>query len=112
MPAPPSTSHVSLPSQNGAMEFIIWSRSRSVSANGNNMPIPRSKPSRITYIATAWAIDLLGADFLAPTSSVLTSIDDAAGCRFDLKIVFDDGTTQTRRNVNVCGVEKYGISFR
>src|SRR6266853_2068030 len=53
MPAPPSTSQVSLPSQNGATEFIIWSRSRSVSANGNKMPIPRSKPSRITYIATA-----------------------------------------------------------
>ena len=53
MPAPPSTSHVSLPSQNGATEFIIWSRSCSVSANGNNMPIPRSKPSKITYIATA-----------------------------------------------------------
>src|ERR1700704_7211941 len=53
MPAPPSTSQVSLPSQNGATEFIIWSRSRSVSANGNKMPIPRSKPSRITYMATA-----------------------------------------------------------
>jgi hypothetical protein len=25
-PAPPSTSHVSLPSQIGATEFIIWSR--------------------------------------------------------------------------------------
>ena len=29
-PPPPSTSHVSLPSQNGATEFIIWSRSRLV----------------------------------------------------------------------------------
>jgi hypothetical protein len=62
--------------------------------------------------AQLWAIDLLGADFLAPASSVLTSIDDAVGCRFDFKIVFDDGTTQIRRNVNVCGVEKYAISFR
>src|SRR5438309_1796145 len=53
MPAPPSTSHVSFPSQNGATEFIIWSRSCSLSANGNKMPIPRSNPSRITYIATA-----------------------------------------------------------
>src|ERR1700716_2297650 len=52
MPAPPSTSQVSLPSQNGATEFIIRSCSCSVCANGNN-PIPRSKPSRITYIATA-----------------------------------------------------------
>jgi hypothetical protein len=52
-PAPPSTSQVSLPSQNGATEFIIWSRARSLSANGNRIPMPRSNPSRITYIATA-----------------------------------------------------------
>ena len=62
--------------------------------------------------AQLWDIDLLGTDFLAPASSVWTSIDDAAGCRFDFKTVFDDGTTQIRRNVNVCGVEKYAISFR
>ena len=62
--------------------------------------------------AQLWDIDLLGTDFLAPASSVWTSIDDAAGCRFDFKIVFDDGITQIRRNVNVCGVEKYAISFR
>jgi hypothetical protein len=62
--------------------------------------------------AQLWDIDLLGADFLAPASSALTSIDGAVGCRFDFKIVFDDGTTQIRRNVNVCGVEKYAISFR
>ena len=62
--------------------------------------------------AQLWDIDLLGADFLVPATSVSTSIDDAAGCRFDFKIVFDDGITQIRRNVNVCGVEKYAISFR
>jgi hypothetical protein len=62
--------------------------------------------------AQLWNIDLLGAEFLAPVSSVWTSINDAAGCRFDIKIVFDDGTAQIRRNVNVCGLEKYAISFR
>jgi hypothetical protein len=62
--------------------------------------------------AQLWDIDLLGTDFLAPASSVWTSIDCAVGCRFDFKIVFDDGITQIRRNVNVCGVEKYAISFR
>jgi hypothetical protein len=64
--------------------------------------------------AQLWDIDLLGTDFLAPASSVLTSIDNAAGagCRLDFKIVFDDGTTQIRRNVNVCGLERYAISFR
>ena len=62
--------------------------------------------------AQLWDIDLLGTDFLAPVSSVWTSIDDAAGCRFDFKIVFDDGITEIRRNVNVSGVEKYAISFR
>ena len=62
--------------------------------------------------AQLWGIDLLGAEFLAPASSVSVNIDDTAGCRFDFKTVFDDGTTQIRRNVNVCGVDKYAISFR
>ena len=62
--------------------------------------------------AQLWDIDLLDTEFLTPASSVWTSIDDATGCRFDFKTVFDDGTTQIRRNVNVCGLEKYAISFR
>src|ERR1700731_4910386 len=54
----------------------------------------------ISHVGThLWDIDLLGTDFLAAASSVLTSIDDALGCRLDFKIVFDDGTTQIRRHV-------------
>jgi hypothetical protein len=59
-----------------------------------------------------WGIDILGDDYLAPASSVLVNIDDGAGCRFDFKTVFDDGTTQIRQNVDVCAVEKYTISYR
>ncbi|SRR6266436_886049 len=62
--------------------------------------------------AGLWTIDLLGADMLAPASSVSVNIDDGAGCRFDFKTVFDDGATQIRRNVNVCGLERYAISYR
>ena len=62
--------------------------------------------------AQIWDVDLLGADLLAPASSVLVDIDDGAGCRFDVKTVFDDGSTQIRRNVNVCDVERYAISYR
>ena len=60
--------------------------------------------------AQLWDVDLLGADLLAPASSVLVDIDDGAGCRFDVKTVFDDGSTQIHRNVNVCKVERYAIS--
>jgi hypothetical protein len=59
-----------------------------------------------------WNIDLLGDDYLAPASSVLVKIDDEAGCRFDVKAVFDDGTTQIRRDVDICAVERYAISYR
>jgi serine protease Do len=59
-----------------------------------------------------WNVDLLGRDLLAPAGSVMVNIDEEAGCRFDLKTVFDDGTTQIRRNVNVCDVERYAISYR
>jgi hypothetical protein len=68
------------------------------------------------YISDArserWNIDLLGDDYLAPASSVLVNINDRMGCRFDFKTVFDDGTTQIRRDVDVCAVERYAISFR
>ena len=78
--------------------------------NNTRMTIVEIYISRVG--AQLWDIDLLDADFLAPASSVWTSIDDTAGCRFDFKTVFDDGTTQIRRNVNVCRVEKFAISCR
>ena len=78
--------------------------------NNTRMTIVEIYISRVG--AQLWDIDLLGTEFLAPASSVWTSIDDAAGCRFDFKTVFDDGTTQIRRSVNVCGVGKYAIYFR
>src|SRR5215470_15137594 len=59
-----------------------------------------------------WNIDLLGTDFLVPAGSVLVNIDDRAGCRFDVKTVFDDGTTLVRRDVNICAIERYAISYR
>ena len=44
--------------------------------------------------AGRWEQDLLGDGILPPASSALISIDGGMGyCRFDLKAVFDDGTT-------------------
>ena len=48
-------SQVSLPSQIGATENIIRSRQFSLPAALKRMPTPRSKPSAITYMATATA---------------------------------------------------------
>ena len=62
--------------------------------------------------AEFWNIDLLGGDVLAPASSVQVNIDDRAGCRFDVRTVFDDGTTQVRRDVDICTIERYAISYR
>ena len=59
-----------------------------------------------------WNIDLLGDDYLAPATSVLVNSDDRTGCRFEFKTVFDDGTTQIRRDVDVCMVERYAITYR
>src|SRR6516225_8141810 len=44
--------------------------------------------------AELWNIDLLSDDILPPSGSVLVNMDDRTGCRFDMKTVFDDGTTQ------------------
>jgi hypothetical protein len=59
-----------------------------------------------------WNQDLLGTEILAPASSALVSIGDGSGCRFDFMTVFDDGTTLVRRDINVCEVQKYAISYR
>lgn len=67
----------------------------------------------VSHVGTElWNIDLLADNFLAPASSVLVNIDDRAGCRFDLKTVFDDGTTRIRRDVNLCKAERVAISYR
>jgi hypothetical protein len=59
-----------------------------------------------------WNVDLLADGFLVPANSVLVNIEDRMGCRFDIKTVFDDGTIQIRRNINVCGIERFAISYR
>jgi len=78
--------------------------------NNTRMVIAEIYVSRVS--AQLWDVDLLGSDLLAPTSSTLVKIDDGGGCRFDLKAVFDDGTTQILRNVNICARERYAISYR
>ena len=59
-----------------------------------------------------WHEDLLGSEILIPAGSAVVSVDDASGCWFDFKTVFDDGTTLVRRDINVCVVQKYAISYR
>lgn len=60
-----------------------------------------------------WQEDILGRDFLLPGDSLLVDVDDRSGrCRLDFKAVFDDGASLIRRDVNVCGIESYAISYR
>jgi hypothetical protein len=60
-----------------------------------------------------WQNDLLGNEILWPANSVLVNVDDRTGyCRFDLKIVYDDGTGLIRHDVNICRMEGYAISYR
>jgi len=78
--------------------------------NNTRMTIVEIYTSHVA--AEFWNTDLLGENFLAPASAVLVNIDDRAGCRFDVKIVFNDGSTQIRRDVDICAVERYAISYR
>ena len=78
--------------------------------NNTRMPIIEIYISPVR--SDRWNIDLLGSDYLEPASSVSVNIDDRMGCRLDFKAVFDDGTTQIRRDVDVCAVERYAISYR
>ena len=62
--------------------------------------------------AERWNIELLSDAFLAPARSVRVNVDELTGCLFDIKTVFDDGTTQLRRGLNICQMERYTISYR
>jgi hypothetical protein len=60
-----------------------------------------------------WQNDLLGDGILLPANSALVNVDDRTGyCRFDLKIIYDDGTGIIRHDVNICRMEGYAISYR
>jgi hypothetical protein len=60
-----------------------------------------------------WQEDLLGDQLLLPANSVLVDFDDRTGhCRFDLKVIYDDGTDVLRRNVNICQMEGFALSDR
>lgn len=59
-----------------------------------------------------WGQDLLGDAILPAAGSARVSFDYGTGsCRFDLKVVFDDGSISVRRDVNICLVERYAISY-
>ena len=59
-----------------------------------------------------WKQDLLGEDFLRPGDSLGVKIEDGTNyCRYDLKVVLDDGTSRIDRDLNVCSADAYAISF-
>ena len=78
--------------------------------NNTRMPIVEVYISPVR--SELWNIDLLSDGYLSPANSVLVNIDDGTGCRIDFKTVFDDGTTQIRRNVDICAVERFAVSYR
>jgi hypothetical protein len=69
---------------------------------------------QIAQVGTGrWERDLLGADILLPAQSVLVDIDHGNGyCRFDIKTVFDDGSSSIRRDIDICAVERFAVSYR
>jgi len=60
-----------------------------------------------------WERDILSDNILAPAQSLVVEIENEKGhCRFDFKTVFDDGTTVIRRNIDVCALERFAVSYR
>ena len=58
-----------------------------------------------------WKEDLLGRRGLLPNHFVQLDLDDTAGaCRFDLKVVFNDGTSVVYRNVDICKLRTYAVT--
>ena len=69
---------------------------------------------QIAQVGTGrWGRDLLGEDILRPAQSILVDIDAGKGyCRFDIKTIFDDGTSSIQRDIDVCAVERFAVSYR
>ena len=68
--------------------------------NNSRMAIVEIYPAEVG--TGRWQQDVLGDQTLLPAHSALVGFHDGTGCRFDLKIVYDDGTEILRRNVNIC----------
>lgn len=78
--------------------------------------IVNESPREIHYLfasnidRTTWGRDKLGAGVLRSGEFTWVLIDDGDGyCRYDLKVVFDDGGEATFWDVNVCEVEQISI---
>ena len=69
---------------------------------------------QIAQVGTGrWERDLLGDEILLPAQSVLVDIDHEKGyCRFDIKTVFDDGSSSIRRDIDICALERFAVSYR
>jgi len=74
--------------------------------------IDRVQSSAVTIDVTTLDGSFVGSGFVSASGGVILTNAHVVVGLSTLKIVFDDGTTQIRRNVNVCGVEKYAITFR
>jgi hypothetical protein len=60
-----------------------------------------------------WQPDLLQDQTLPPANSLQVDLEvGGAFCRFDFKIVFDDGTNLIRRDLDACSLQRYAISYR
>ena len=73
-------------------------------------------PIREVYISAAkknhWGRDRLGEGILENDKSRFFRFRDAAACRNDLKVVFDDNDAEvTWQNVDLCEVEKLTLRY-
>jgi len=60
-----------------------------------------------------WDMDLLGRRGLQTNHFVQLDLDDPAGvCHYDFKVVFIDGTSVIRHNVDVCERRTYTLTDR
>jgi len=69
---------------------------------------------QIAQVGTGlWERDILGDNILLPAQSLFVDIDHGKSyCRFDIKTVFDDGSSSIRRDIDICAVERFAVSYR
>jgi hypothetical protein len=97
--------------------LVAFAVTTSASAEDRRVKIINETSYKITHFygsnagSQSWEEDILGQDILSPNQSVTINFDDGSGyCKFDFKVVFEDGDEVVREGIDVCETTVYRLT--
>jgi hypothetical protein len=77
----------------------------------NRTPVPATALQVMRSGQSAWSANLLRSDPLAPGQFLSVRLGEGAGCRFDLRMVLQDGREILRQDADVCATRSVDIAL-